>query len=212
MSQPKPDDAVEPPVIIEAATKLVPGVVQCKRCTNCWPKSEVQLNPNKPNYLLCKYCIGQQKSQILDKLIAKRAEELSQGLAADRGFATVGIAKVEEFIGALDLKMGGINRLAERMAQIIDGLMAKGAFATAGQLLLQLQKLRLSVQKQQHNEDFSQLTLKQKQDKLRVALLQMAAEYNMRVDQERLTQTIEQAMCSELEAVNELELELNDER
>ena len=197
-----------PPEIIEAATKLVPGVVQCRRCTNCWPKEQIQLNEKKPNYGLCKYCIAQQRTEIIDRVIARRAEELSQGLLAEKGVAASGMAKVEEFIGALDLKLGGIHQIAGRMGDIIEGLITKGAFATAGQLLLQLQKLRLSVQKQHHDEDFSQLSLKQKQDKLRVELLRLASEHSMTVDNEKLTRTVQAAMGSDVEMVNELELEL----
>jgi len=210
--EPTDETTAEPKVeVIEAATKLVPGVVQCRRCTNCWPKSEIQLNDKKPNYGLCRYCIAQQRTEIIDRVIAKRAEELSQGLLAEKGVAGAGMAKVEEFIGALDLKLGGIHQMANRFGDIIIGLQAKGAFATAGQLLLQLQKLRLSVQKQHHVEDFSQLSLKQKQDKLRVALLQLVADHRLQADQEKLTKTVEAAMGLETDIAETLESELANE-
>ena len=210
MSQPAFDE--KPVEIVEAATKLVPGVVQCKRCTNCWPKEQMQLKPDKPNYGLCSYCIAQQRSEIINRVIARRAEELSQALLAEKGVVGAGMAKVEEFIGALDLKLGGVHQIANRMGDIIIGLQEKGAFATAGQLLLQLQKLRLSVQKQQHDEDFSTLSLEQKRQKVMVELLRLAADHSLQVDQEKMTRTAEAAMGVDVDMVNELELEVANEQ
>ena len=150
---------------------LEPGY-QCPKCRQIWPSEKFQ--GHKKTW--CVYCAAEETAERRDKALTVKAENLAQRLISDNGLARHAMSTVEEFFGELDVTMGGAKMYACKMSKVIDGLIDKGALTAAGQLLLQLQKLRFLVQKQHSDEDFTQLDLEQKKARLQLEILQFVKE------------------------------------
>lgn len=145
---------------------------RCPKCTQVWPAEKFQGHRKT----WCVYCAAEETAERRDKVLSKKADDLAQRLISDKGLGRHAMSTVEEFFGELDVAMGGAKMYAQKMNQVIDGLMDKGALTAAGTLLLQLQKLRFLVQKQHSDEDFTQLDLEQKKARLQLEILQFVKE------------------------------------
>lgn len=158
-------------IIVMLIVPLEPGY-QCPKCKQVWPAAKFQGHAKT----WCVYCAAEETAERRDKVLTRRAEDLAQRLITDNGLARHAMSTVEEFFGELDVTIGGAKMYAAKMNQVIDGLIDKGALTAAGQLLLQLQKLRFLVQKQHSDEDFTQLDLEQKKARLQLEILQFVKE------------------------------------
>ncbi len=158
-------------IIVLLIVPSVPGY-RCPKCTQVWPPEKFQ--GHKKTW--CVYCAAEETAERRDKLLSKTANDLAQRLISDNGLGRHAMSTVEEFFGELDVALGGAKMYAQKMSQVIDGLIDKGALTAAGSLLLQLQKLRFLVQKQHSDEDFTQLDLEQKKARLQLEILQFVQE------------------------------------
>lgn len=160
-------------IIVMLIVPLEPGY-QCPKCRQVWPADKFQGHAKT----WCVYCASEEHAERRDKALTVKAEALAQRLISDKGLGRNAMSTVEEFFGELDVAIGGAKMYAQKMSQVIDGLIDKGALTAAGQLLLQLQKLRFLVQKQHSDEDFTQLDLEQKKARLQLEILQFVQEQN----------------------------------
>lgn len=158
-------------VLVHLECPSQPGY-QCPRCLQILPSEKFPPHPKS----WCVYCVADHTAELRDKALSKKAESLAQQLISDNNLGRHAMSTVEEFFGELDVAMGGARMYAAKMNQVVDGLIDKGALTAAGQLLLQLQKLRFLVQKQHSDEDFTQLDLEQKKARLQLEILQFVQE------------------------------------
>ncbi len=158
-------------VVVHLECPRPPGY-QCQRCLQVLPREKFQKHPKK----WCVYCVADETAELRDKALTQKAESLAQRLISENNLGRHAMSTVEEFFGEFDASMGGARMYAVKMNQVIDGLLDKGALSSAGQLLLQLQKLRFLVQKQHSDEDFTQLDLEQKKARLQLEILQFIKE------------------------------------
>lgn len=158
----------------EPSAAISEPTYQCPKCYYLRPASSFTGRKDGK----CIECVRSEMDERREQRLARQVEDLAKKLMTDRGIPGHAMGTIEEFFGELDLAMGGPRMVATRMSEVIDGLIDKGALSSAGQLLLQLQKLRFLVQKQHTEEDFTQLDLEQKRDRLRLEVLQFISEQN----------------------------------
>ena len=173
MPETSSDVRITEQIIVLLIVPEQPGF-RCPKCCQIWPTEKFV--GHKKTW--CVYCAAEETAAKRDKVLAKRADDLAQRLISDKGLGRNAMSTVEEFFGELDVAVGGARMYAQKMTTVIDGLIDKGAFAAAGSLLLQLQKLRFLVQKQHSDEDFTQLDLEQKKSRLQLEILQFVQEQN----------------------------------
>lgn len=157
-------------VVVLAIIPAEPGY-RCPQCQQVWPARKFENHPKT----WCVYCAAEENSERMDKVLSRRAEELTQRLLSKKGSRNL-METVEDFFGEYDACVGGIRMYAKKMDQVVEGLLQKGAFTAAGQILLQLLKLRFLVHKQNSKEDFEVLNLEQKRDMLKLEIVKLLSE------------------------------------
>ena len=146
-----------------------------RKCTKCFQVLPAEkFDPMHPDGLCC-YCAAQQVAKMRDEYFTDKARDLAHKLAVTHGIQQM-MSTVEEYLSSVDEVIGGVRQYALKTVECIDGMIGKKQFSMAGNLILNIQKLRHQIQKQHSEEDFNAMTLEQKKARLQLELMQFMRE------------------------------------